>query len=151
VSAQFSLEIPLGNNAAEGRFAQAQATERQSRIQAADLRRVIRNNVLNAAESLRKAALVVEQRRAAVERSTEAHTGANEQLKVGEITVIDVLTLEESLTRDHVSLVQALLVYHSTMARLRYETGDLVSWDGEGTEGERVTFATNLFTLPVVR
>lgn len=151
VSAQFSLEIPLGNNAAEGRFAQAQATERQSRIQAGDLRRVIRANVQNAAESLRKAAQVVEQRRAAVARSTEAHTGATEQLKVGEITVIDVLTLEESLTRDHVSLVQALLVYHSTMARLRYETGDLVSWEGEGTEGERVTFATNLFTLPVVR
>ncbi len=151
VSAQFSMEIPLGNNAAEGRFAQSQATERQGRIRAADLRRTIRASVLNAAESVRTAARVVAERQAAVGRSTDALSGALEQLRAGEITVIDVLTTEEALTNDKVALVRAQLVYHSTMARLRYETGDLVTWEGEGTSGERVTFATSLFTLPAAR
>lgn len=151
VSAQFKVEFPLGNNAAQGRFAQARAGERQSRIRAADLRRAIRLNVHNAGEAVRKAVAVVEQRRAAVARGTDALSGVLEQLKVGEVTVIDVLTTEESLTRDKVDLVRALLVYHSTMARLRFETGDLLSWEGEGTAGERVSFSAGLFTLPATR
>lgn len=151
VSARFSVEFPLGNHAAEGRFAQAQATERQSRIRAGDLRRTIRASVQSAAEAVRKAATVVAQRRDAVARDTDALTGAMEQLRAGEITVIDVLTTEEALTNDKVALARAELVFHSTMARLRYETGDLVGWDGEGSAAERVTFATSLFTLPATR
>lgn len=151
VSMQFDVEIPIGNNSARGRFAQSQATERQSRIAAADLRRLIRAGVRNAGDALQQAALAVGERRAAVARSTDALSGALEQLRAGEITVIDTLTTEETLTRDKIDLVRALLVYHSTMARLRYETGDLVAWEGEGTEGERVRFATALFTLPAGR
>ena len=131
VSATFTVEFTLGNHTAYGRLAQAQATERQSRIQAGDLGRVARANVVSVSGSLERVQQAVGRRRTAVERSEAALQGTFEQLKAGEATIIDTLTTEESLTRDKLDLVRELLNYFSTFARLKFEAGDLVKFANE--------------------
>lgn len=140
VSATFTLEFTLGNRAAHGRLAQSQASALQSRITAADLERVNRANVVSVSEALQRARQKVERQRTAVERSEAALQGTIEQLKAGETTVIDLLTTEEALTRDKLDLVRELLTYFSTYARLKYETGELVTFTGEGSPTEQLSF-----------
>ena len=56
VTASISFEIPLGNNAAKGRLAQAQATLRSSRSSSGDRTWLIGDNITGVVQTLRAAA-----------------------------------------------------------------------------------------------
>jgi outer membrane protein TolC len=147
VTASISFEIPLGNNAAKGRLAQAQAALRSSEIQFADRSRLIRDNIHGVVQSVRAAAENVLRAREAVERSRSTFEGIRAQLQAGESTLIDTLTTEEELLGDQTQLVRAQQVYLSTLARLRFEAGQLVTFDGLGAASESVRFVPTDFVI----
>ena len=132
VTASISFELPLGNNAAKGRLAQAQATLRSSEIQFRDRTRLIGDNITGVVQTLRAAAEGVQRAREAVERTTATYEGALAQLRAGELTLIDTLTTEEELLGDQTELLRQQQVYLSTLARLRFEAGQLVTFSGLG-------------------
>jgi outer membrane protein TolC len=147
VTASISFDIPFGNNAAKGRLAQAQATLRSSDIQYGDRRRLIGDNITGVIGSLRTAAEDVLRAREALDRSRASFEGIRSQLANGEATVIDTLTTEEDLTRDEAEVVRAQQVYLSTLARLRFESGQLVTFSGLGDSSESARFVPTEFVV----
>ena len=147
VTASISFDIPIGNNAAKGRLAQAQATLRSSEIQYRDRTRLIGDNITGVVQTLRAAAEGVLRAREAVERTTATYEGALAQLRAGELTLIDTLTTEEELLGDQTELLRQQQVYLSTLARLRFESGQLVSFSGLGDASESLRFLPTEFVV----
>ena len=86
-------------------------------------------------QTLRAAAEGVLRAREAVERTPATYEGALAQLRAGELTLIDTLTTEEELLGDQTELLRQQQVYLSTLARLRFEAGQLVTLLGPGRRG----------------
>jgi outer membrane protein TolC len=140
-----AVELPFGNHAARGRLVQAESTLTQSRIRAGDLRRVIGQNVVDAAVAVQRAAAAVESWDAAVGAARQSLDAAIQRFRLGDVTLIDVLLTEQELTENLQQRVSGQQVYLSAVARLRFETGTLVGFDGEGTPNEVLSFDARQF------
>jgi outer membrane protein len=68
-----------------------------------------------------------------------------QKLQLGLSTIIDLVLIEDRLTRSLLEDISATLSYAAALARLRFETGTIVSGDAAGF---RVT-ADALTTVPV--
>jgi outer membrane protein TolC len=145
VAGTFTIGIPFGNNAAKGRLAQARAAARSDQVQTDDLRRTIGEGVVSATGALARAARAWAAQDAAVAASTQAVAGALQRFQAGEITLFDLLVTEEQLTSDQLQRLQQQQEYFSILARLRYETGELVTFDNEGTPMESIGFRGGQF------
>jgi outer membrane protein TolC len=142
-----TLELPFGNRAARGRAAQAEASLRSSSVVAGDLARTTDANVVGVAESLQRASESVASWTAAITSGNQTLAGALARFQSGDFSLIDTLLTEESLTNDQLLLVRQRQVQLSVLARLRFEAGTLVSFDGLRTPDERVRFqSTDLVT-----
>lgn len=139
VVASMTVELPFGNNTRRGRVQQAQATFTTSRIDAEDLTRRVRLNVTNVAEQLVRAARSLQQWEAAVKSNVQVLQGALQQFESRDLALIDTLLTEENITSDRLQLVRQRQIYYSTLARLRFETGELMGFapDTTGVEGYR--------------
>lgn len=138
VTVGFAFGVPFGNNAARGRAARTQATHERSQIETRNLTRAIRENVVSAAGALRHAAAAIARREQAVENFTQAAEAVVLRLREGEATVFDALLSEEDLSREQLQLIRDRQVYLSALARLRFETGELITFDNLGTASEVV-------------
>jgi outer membrane protein TolC len=141
--ASFSLQLPLANNAARGRSAQAEATLGQARIRSADIRRVVGENVIEVRETLDMAAKAVAWWEKAVANGQETLAAAMERFRDREMTLINTLLTEEELTSDKLQLVAQRQAYYSALARLKHETGELVLVENEGPGTEVIAFQTS--------
>ncbi|MPZ19033.1 MAG: hypothetical protein GEV06_14130 [Luteitalea sp.] len=149
VVAQLTVSFPFGNNRAKGRLAQAEATLRSAEIELADTERVIRQNVVEVRNTMQTTREAVEHYREVVENVLETRDGSRQLFEAGEITLIDALVTEDEATTDQLTLVRQLQLYFSTLARLKYEAGEIVSFANEGTDAEAVQFsATDFVSLP---
>ena len=140
IAGTFTIGIPFGNNTAKGRLAQAKAAARSDQVQTEDLRRTIGEGVVSATGALARAGRAWAAQDAAVAASTQAVAGALQRFQAGEITLFDLLVTEEQLTSDQLDRLRQQQEYFSILARLRYETGELVTFDSEGTPSESVGF-----------
>jgi outer membrane protein TolC len=147
VTASISFDLPLGNNAAKGRLAQAQATLRSSEIQYGDRTRLIGDTLTGLVSTVRAAAEGVLRAREAVGRSQASLDGTFSQLRAGESTVIDTLNTEADLLNDQTALIRAQQLYLSALARLRFESGQLVSFSGLGEPAESLRFVPTDFVV----
>src|SRR5205823_8784117 len=66
VVAQFQFQFPFKNNSARGRFQQAEANMTSTRVDAVDLTRSIRDNVVDLTDQIRQSAASIERWQAAV-------------------------------------------------------------------------------------
>jgi outer membrane protein TolC len=140
-----SFELPFGNRSAKGRLVQAESTFNESRIRSRDLQRVISQNVIDAADAVRRAAEALERWDAAVAAATQTLDAAIQRFQLGDLTLIDVLLTEQELTNDlqqQITLQQTSL---SALARLGFETGGLMRFENEGTPNESLTFDSAAF------
>jgi outer membrane protein TolC len=145
VFASLAVELPFGNSRARGRLVQSQATLSSAEIQAVNLDRVARENIVASEAALRRAAQAVESIRGAVAASQRSLESTMEQLKAGEATLFNTLRTEEDLVTDRLQLVAALNAFYQTLARLRYEAGTLIMVDGQGADAETVAFDPSVF------
>lgn len=142
---QITYELPYRNHTYAGRSLQAEANVRRSTIQVQDLDRLIRDSITQMTGSLEASAAAIERRRFVIGRQRDVLAGALQQLRAGEATVLDVISTEADLTREQVQLVDDLLAYFSALARLQFEAGELVRFDGEGLESEALVFTPGTF------
>jgi outer membrane protein TolC len=138
--ANFDFRLPIGNNAAKGRLAQTQAMLQTSTTDAIDLQRIIGENVIGTSEGLRRSAAEVARRQTAVTADEQTLNAAIQRFQIREVTLIDTLLTEDDLTIEKLRLMRARQVYYSLLARLKFETGDLVAFDQPGTSGEVIRF-----------
>jgi outer membrane protein TolC len=144
IEAKVTIELPFGNNAARGRAKQADADARARRIQATDLERNISQTLVSVSSSLKSAADRVEQLSIAVARDSEVVDLAVQQFSARELTLIEALLTEEQTTQDRLALVRQRQAYLSLLARLKYETGDLLALAGPAGS-EMLTFEPSDF------
>jgi outer membrane protein TolC len=134
------FDIPFKNREAKGRLIQQGSSFNRTEIEVADLERTILDNVIRVIGALERAAEVVETRRSSIEYFEQTLDASMERFQAGDITLLDTLLTEEDLTRERIRLVQAIQVYLSLLARLKFEVGDLVQFRDEGTLSESVDF-----------
>ncbi len=129
---ELSLEWPFENNTQKGRLAQARADKGIRAIDARELKRQIRSNVVRLFGSLQETLAQLHFTRQAIEHYQA--TIDNEKTKLGadESTLVAVLLTEERLTEAELAHAEAFRAYSRLVAELRFESGTLVSYDDGG-------------------
>ena len=140
---KLTWEIPFGNNAAKGRVAQAQASLSTSSIDALNLDRVIRDNVVEVAGTVARAHEAMQRWETAAANSAKSYDAQQRLLEAGTVTLIDVLLTEEGLAVDQQQLLAQRQTYLSALARLKFELGELLLFDNPGTPGELIRFLSS--------
>jgi len=145
ITVNFHMQLPFGNWAAKGRLRESQSSLTSARIDAVDLNRSIRDNVVDVTGQLRLAADAVARWEEAVRNDETTMQAAIQLYQIHEITLIDTLSTEETATQDRLQLVSQRQVYLSTLARLKFETGELLTFDTEGPSIQGYKFDPSAF------
>jgi outer membrane protein TolC len=120
------------NNVARGQLLRTEAAHRQTQIRIDDLSRTIRSGVAVAQDDLARSADRARQLREAARLYGSAVEDERQKLQLGLSTIIDLVAVEDRLTRNLLDEISATLRYASALARLRFETGTLISGDATG-------------------
>lgn len=128
-----TYEKPYQNNTQKGKLEQAAATFRQRAITARDLERSIKAGVVRELTSLREAARQLARIEEAVELHRQAVDNEMEKLRMGTATVIDTILTEQRYVDAQLQLIAARQQVARLLARLRYETGTLVTTGDAGS------------------
>ncbi len=139
------LQWPFGNNAARGQFVQREAAEQQSVVRAQDLARSVTSGVLVALDELQQTLAELRKAIEAAKYYREAEENEREKLKIAASTVIDVITIADRRSDAELNEVSALARFALTVARVRFETGLLVSI---ATAPAAVLSQEDLITIP---
>jgi outer membrane protein TolC len=126
------LEKPLGNNAAQGRYAQRQAERRQQQISTLDLRRQVTLAIIRAARSMAQARLRAEQAAGAVDAYQKTVDADIERFRAGDVTLIDTLLTEQQQVDAKLALISAQQDLAELIAQLRFESATLVNFGPSG-------------------
>ncbi len=140
--------VPVGNNEARGRLVQAESKSTTADIQYGDLKRTIANRVHELAASVDRARREVEARREALDHQQKLIESSLEQLKAGDISVIDTLTTEDQLSEARLAWIESMRTWLELESRLRFETNTLLV-DG-GFEADPRSLALRPFDQPVL-
>jgi outer membrane protein TolC len=127
LNVSFVYDWSVRNAAARGTLAQQDAIHRQTQIQTAELQRTIASSVVVARDALGRNVERVRITREAAAIYRSAVEDEREKLQLGLGTIIDLVLTEDRLTRSMLDQVSAELSYALAVARLRYETGTLVT------------------------
>jgi outer membrane protein len=138
-------QLPFGNNSARGRAVQADANLQTASIQATDLSRVIDHSVVASDEDVRRAGNAVSSTQMAVQSDDTLLATILQLLQTGDRTIIDTLLTEESITSDQLQLVARRQAYLTALARLKFDTASLVTFEREGTPDEQIRFLSSDF------
>jgi len=123
-----TFELPFGNNQRLGKLAQAMASVRESEIRVTDLGRTIQNNVPKLAQQLDRLRNEWAQQQDVVIQYQTALDDSQRLWAAGGLTLFDTLITEQQLTSARIRLVQIKRDYSSVVARLRRESGTLVTF-----------------------
>jgi outer membrane protein TolC len=137
-------EQPFGNNFFGGRHAQSVADLRQRMISATDLERGITLGVIRDAQSLRDAIRSVEQAQISADAYRRSVDSEMQRFDGGDASLIDTILTEDQQTFALYDLVSAQRTYAQLLARLRFESGRLISYDS----GQSQVAQDDLTTLP---
>lgn len=122
-----AFEWPVPNRAARGRFAGAVLLRDRKKIELDDLRRRISSSIAQDLTNLRSWEEQVLAFQAAEALYEKAFQNEKEKLRIGMAGPIDLLTTEEQLTWSSLQRLGAQEQYARTIARLRLDSGTLVS------------------------
>ncbi|HEY6211411.1 MAG TPA: TolC family protein, partial [Vicinamibacterales bacterium] len=145
VSVNFQMQLPFGNWGAKGRLREAQSSLSTARIDAADLTRSIRDNVVDVSGQLQRLATSLARWEDAVRADQASLDSALQLFQIRELTLLDTLVTEETATQDRLQLIGQRQMYLSTLARLKYETGELLTFDTEGPSIQGYKFDPSAF------
>lgn len=130
-SASLSFEKPVGNNAAKGRLLQSEADLAQRSINASDLDRNIRANIVQLVSSVKTAGEQVALLDQAVRYYGQTIDSESERYRGGQTSLLDMIVTQDVQTNALVTWTNARQQLASFVAKLRYETGTLVDSRGE--------------------
>jgi len=145
---QLTFDLPFKNNVAKGRLLREQSLLTLNQIGLTDLERTVRNKVIEVRGTLDRAAAALLLRRETVAHYDDTLDSARARYQSGDITIVDMLITEEDLLREQLELVRDLQVYLSILARLRFETGTLITYEQENTSLEFAAFDPSSFVVP---
>lgn len=134
------VDYPVENNIQEGRAVQAQASLDQRAINASNLGRVIRSNVVLTHQALIEAAAQARAGGDAIRFYRQLVDAELEKLRLGSSTLIDTILTEQRYTDAKLGYIAALQQYAQLLAQLRFESGTLVESTPEGNRVDPENF-----------
>lgn len=136
-------QFAQSNNVAEGQKLEAQANSREADLKLIELEREISNGVATAAENVQYSMRRVQNARQAVEAFRQTLDGEREEYRLGQVSLTELLNVEDRLTAALLSEVAAQQDYATAILNLRAATGTLLRPDA------RLDVNANAFeTLP---
>lgn len=129
--ATLGFQLPYGNSAARGALLVQSATYDASTIRIRELEASIGNNVSVQVEALRRAARQLAEGAEAVKRYAITLINERTKRRLGQSTLIDVITVQDRFDNALAAQVQLQQAYASAIAQLRFELGTLVRQEGE--------------------
>jgi outer membrane protein TolC len=143
LQAGVTYQFAHANNLAEGQKLQAEANAKEAELKVQDLERRITAGVAIAAESVEYSQQRVKSAREAVEAFRHTLDGEKEEYRLGQVSLTELLTLEDRLTAALSNQVSAELDYADALLDLRATTGTLLR------SNSNLEIDTNAFvTLP---
>jgi outer membrane protein TolC len=139
-----TVSRPKENNVARGQLSSTEAAHRQTLIRIDDLARSIRSNLTVAQDNLARSAERARLLRDAASLYGTAVQDEAQKLQLGLSTIIDLVLIEDRLTRSLLDEISAHLSFATALTRLRFESGTLI---GGGAPSFDIT-AQNLMTVP---
>jgi outer membrane protein TolC len=133
-----SVSFPFANRSARGRLEQTMAAVTTSEVDARELNRAIDTEVVRVRTSAAASAEVLQRRAETLARLQESYDATLQQLRNGDVTMLDLLLTEEQLTNELLLQASDRQVYATALARLRYETGTLASYQLVGLDIESI-------------
>lgn len=128
VMVALKLQLPTRNDAARGRYVQAQALAERAGISSVNVARQVDAGTTDAAGAVRRSARELVARKAAVDEYEKTLTNAFEQFRASEITILNAITTERDVTNASLDLVAARRTWAGDVSRLRYVTGTLLPY-----------------------
>jgi hypothetical protein len=122
----------MRNSAAEGLVLSQSAALDASQIRRRDLQAAIGANVELAAQTLQRAAVLLQDTRQAVSRYAVALRNERTKRDLGTATLIDVLNIEDRYNNALTGVVLREQAFANAIAQWRFETGLLVTALGDG-------------------
>ncbi|HEX8271365.1 MAG TPA: TolC family protein [Longimicrobiaceae bacterium] len=119
------------DRAARGRAAQGRALLAQSDLAAAELLREVESAVRVAASAAAHARQELEISEGTAALYAASLESEKEKFRLGMSTLFEVLQAEDGLTGARVQRIGSRLRYAQAVARLRFESGTLLEWDGD--------------------
>jgi outer membrane protein TolC len=132
LSLNFSL--PFANSFARGRLASARALERQALIRQVDLERTIGLRATEQVAKVRERKAEFLARVQGAEAAAKSLEAAQELFRAGELGMVDLIVTEEALIAAQIAMVNAQLSLATDVVKLRYELGELLPVQVQGTE-----------------
>ena len=129
--ASLQFEKPVGNNAAKGRLLQSEADLAQRSINASDLDRNIRANIVSLVASVKTTGEQVALLDEAVRFYGQTIDSEYERYRGGQTSLLDMIVTEDVQTNALVTWTSARQQLASLVAKLRFETGTLVESRGD--------------------
>lgn len=131
VGASLTLELPILNTARRAIRDRQSAELRRRESLRDDLKRQVQIHVSSALDELRLSAEALTAAERAASRYARAIEDERTKLRAGLSTVIDVVLTQDLLTQAELALAGSRLDYALTLARVRFEAGDLPSNESE--------------------
>lgn len=122
--------VPFGNHQARGKLVQAESNRIQAEIERADLERTTELRVREAIASWRRARGELENRVRQLEQQRQVVEQSLQQLKAGDLSVLDLLQVETQYLEARLGWVEAARVLLEQVTRSHYEAGVLLSASG---------------------
>jgi outer membrane protein len=124
------LVVPLGNNAAEGRYRRQQLQLRQIELGQQTLELTVREEVRGAVRQVRSTMEQIEAAKVTIHLREANLDNQRERLRLGLTTNYEVLTHENELARARRSLLGAQIEHQKSNIDLQVATGELLSSRG---------------------
>ncbi|HEY6323907.1 MAG TPA: TolC family protein [Thermoanaerobaculia bacterium] len=140
----FSLSWPVGNHAAQGDVIQAQAAREQSRLAVDVLVKGIGADVPSALDAVIQSVRQLERASGSVRLFEQAVANEEKKLRAGTSTLIDVITQRDRLTAAQQDEISARLALALALVQLRFQTGTLLTENGNWNELQ----AGSITTIP---
>lgn len=130
----FNMDLPFGNNVAEGKYLQAAASERQSAIQRRDLERVIRGRIAQLVANLSTARNEVVWRERARDHARDELNDEFERFQQGLTSATKMIQAVDDFDGKEMTLTEARLTLANILSQLRFEIGVMLVY-GIGKDG----------------
>ena len=126
INATLAAQLPWRNSSAEGIFLTQSALLSASLIRVRNLSDVIGNNIHTDAQALVRSAQALTQSVETTRYYRQSVENERTKRRLGLVTLIDVINVEDRLTDALASEVQARQAYANAIAQLRFDLGTIV-------------------------
>ncbi len=131
-SAGITLTFPFGNNEMEGLHLKQRSELRKAVIQTGNLERKIHSDIVVAFQAIERTSRELKETRRSVKHYRTAVSNEKTKFRMGMASVLDTINIQNFLRNTMLSEVTKMSSYAAAVVNMRYQTGTLITAQGDG-------------------